>query len=228
MTFLTSTSCHTNQLQKQLGIQEHPKVQAMALKPSHLPGGIPHESKLGQHHVCGLIRSRRPFNLGERQGETWYSRNEVSQGSRRKKWGPGWCRTWQHVGTRETALSELTYRCLRHWRSPASSGHQTRSLRTGIGPSFRPPVPNLMVPDLRNLPLGTSSVHRYGSVSAASNWRRKRQLWLVALCACQGPISPHVSILPIPSCQLYQVGPGHQRGPLPFPSSHKKVKRARI
>lgn len=38
------------------------KVQAMAVKPNHLAGGIPRDSKLGWRHVCGLIRSSKAFS----------------------------------------------------------------------------------------------------------------------------------------------------------------------
>lgn len=100
-----------------------------------------------------------------------------------------------------------------------------------MGPSFKPPSPSLMVPDLRKLPLNMChwAHHLFTEMAAyqlalSGEKKKKKKKTPVSSSVCLPvPISPHVSIY-LPSCKLYQAGPCHQRGPLPCPSSHKKVK----
>lgn len=126
------------------------------------------------------------------------------------------------------ASSELGYPC---WHPlTGSTEHQTRFLISrAVRPSFKPPSPNLFLPDLRQLPLDLRhwAHHLFPEMAGyqlvlSGEKKKKRQPELVPLHAFQGPISSHVSI-PSPSCQLHPAGPCHQRGPLRCPSSQKRA-----
>ena len=133
----------------------------MAVKHRDLPKGIPWDSKLGQFHMW--------FNM-EWEGLSTKVKGKLRFSAivtecvkapvwKKKKKGIYWDGTGHdNVSEQGWQLNQswhLLHPCLRHWHPlTGSSDHHTRLLISiAIGPSFKLPSPNLLLPDLRQLPL---------------------------------------------------------------------------